>query len=96
MAKFQSWKVKEKVVKKAREIKLKSVKFVHDFSKRTMEKRSSHIQDMIAARKAGKVPYFVNVSKLVVKDRQPIIMLTEKIQPTSKRSLLMLEQPAPL
>ena len=71
VAKFQSWKVKEKVVQKAREVKPDSIKFVNDFSRRTMEKRSSQIQDMIKARKAGKVAYFVNGSKLVIKDRQP-------------------------
>ena len=71
VAKFQSWKVKEKVVRKAREVKLESVKFVNDFSRRTMEKRYNQIQDMINAHKAGKVAYFVNGSKLVIKDRQP-------------------------
>ena len=54
---------------RARELKPISVNFVNDFARRTMEKRSAQIQDLIDARRAGKVAYFVNGSRLVV--RQP-------------------------
>eukprot|EP00794_Sanderia_malayensis_P012576 gene12576-13865_t len=82
VAKFQSWKVKEKVIQKAREVKPASVKFVNDFSRRTMEKRSSRIQEMIDARKAGKLAYFVNGCNLVIKEKQPVS--TQKIKHQNK------------
>ena len=39
MAKIDSWKVKERIVKKARKVKPDGLKFYSDFSQRTLDRR---------------------------------------------------------
>ena len=67
VAKFMSWKQKEQVVRKAREVKPHDVKFVTDFSQRTLSRRHDLVPRMLEARKNGKVAYLIG-SKLIVKD----------------------------
>ena len=43
IAKFLSWKDKEKIVKAARKIKPKQVQFLEDFSQRTLDKRKAMV-----------------------------------------------------
>ncbi len=69
VAKFQSWKQKEMVLKKAREVKPQNIKFVADFSKLTLSRRREQVPDLIKARKAGHTAYFV-ADRLVVKPLQ--------------------------
>ncbi len=47
------------------------MKFLEDFSSRTLEKRKSLIPKLEEARKAGKIAYFV-ADRLVVKDNRQI------------------------
>ena len=47
-----------------------SIKFVDDFSQRTLAKRNSQIPEMLEARKRGKLAYFV-VDKLVIRNKPP-------------------------
>ena len=66
VAKLERWKDKERILKKAREVKPDGVKFLTDLSKRTLDKREEQVPDLIAARKSGKIAYFV-LDKLIVK-----------------------------
>ena len=43
VAKFASWKVKERVVKKAREVRPNNIKFVADLSQKTFDKRDARL-----------------------------------------------------
>ena len=52
IAKIQSWKTKEHILRVARKKKPRSVVFMGDFSKRTSERRRSKIPDMIEARRS--------------------------------------------
>ena len=45
VAKISSWKVKESIVKKARAVRPQSIKFVDDFSQRTLAKRNNQIPE---------------------------------------------------
>ena len=53
------WKDKERILKKARASKPDGVKFLADLSRHTLGKRQELVPDMIAARKSGKIAYFV-------------------------------------
>ena len=68
--KFASWKVKERVLKKAREIGPANIKFVADLSQKTLDKRAAQIDNLKAARSAGKTAYFI-LDRLVIKDKPP-------------------------
>lgn len=68
VAKLKSWKLKEKIVKKAREVRPKSIRFVYDLSQRTLEKRKSQIPEMLNARSKGKIAYFV-MDKLIIRNK---------------------------
>ena len=70
--KMTNWKQKEKVIKKAREIKPANVKFLEDFSQRTLDKRSSLIPKLEEARRVGKIAYFI-ADRLVIKEKPPDI-----------------------
>ena len=59
IAKFQSWKVKENVLKQARRKRPKDVQFVNDYAKRTLERRAERIPKMLEARKNGKIAFMV-------------------------------------
>ena len=55
MAKFSSWKVKENILKKARNIRPANLKFVADFSQKTLAKRAA----LLKARADGKIAFFL-------------------------------------
>ena len=61
-----NWKQKEKVIKKAIEIKPANVKFHEE------EKQSSLIPKLAGARRVGKIAYFI-AEHLVIKDKPPDI-----------------------
>ena len=65
IAKIQSWKVKENILKIARKKKPKNVLFLNDFSQRTLEKRAENIPRMLEERKKGNVA-FLHMDKLIV------------------------------
>ena len=50
VARFESWKQKEKVIKAARAIKPTNIMFLEDCSQRTLERRRMHIPKLIDAR----------------------------------------------
>ena len=68
VAKISKWKIKEMILKKARNVKPEGIKFVADLSQRTLEKRRAKIPDLLQARSEGKVAYFV-LDKLIVKNK---------------------------
>ncbi len=70
VAKFKSWKVKEQILKKAREVRPTSLMFVNDFSQRTLEKRRALIPELEKARKNNKQAFLV-MDRLVVRDKPP-------------------------
>ena len=68
IAKIQSWKTKEHILRVARKKKPRGVVFMGDFSKRTLEGRRSKILDMIEARRNGKTAFMV-MDQLVIFDK---------------------------
>ena len=68
IVKLAKWKVKEKILKEARTIKPDGVKFLNDFSSRTLERRADKIPQLIEARQQGKIAYFI-MDKLIIKNR---------------------------
>lgn len=67
VAKFLSWKQREKVLSFARSKRPDGVSFYPDLSPRTLQRRADQIPDLIQARKEGKVAYFV-LDKLIIKN----------------------------
>ena len=65
-----TWKVKERVLKKAREVRPNNIKFAADLSQKTLDKRAAQIDDLKAARSAGKTAFFI-LDRLVIKDKPP-------------------------
>ena len=51
VAEFQSWKQKEMVLKKAREVKPQNIKFLANFSQLTLNRRRDQVPELIKARK---------------------------------------------
>ena len=72
------------MIKKARETKPANVKFLADFSQRTLDKRSSLIPKLEEARKIGKIAYFI-ADRLVIKDKQPEIDEDDEVTMTKLR-----------
>ena len=70
VAKFASWKAKENVLRKARSIRPKGIKFVADLSPKTMAKREAQVDDLLEARRNGKYAFFV-MDKLIIKEKPP-------------------------
>lgn len=70
VAKMSHWKEREIILKKARELKPEGIKFLPDLSNRTIQKRKEKIPALVAARKAGKIAYFI-LDKLVIKEKPP-------------------------
>ena len=66
ITRLSSWKQKEAILKAAREMKPKEIRFYQDLSTRTLEKRAKKIPDLIAERKRGNTAYLV-LDKLVIK-----------------------------
>ena len=58
VAKFQRWKQKEAVIKDTRKLKPQDVKFVEDFSQKTLLGRNQQIFDLKKARDDGKIAFF--------------------------------------
>ena len=67
---FQSWKDKEMVVKKVRQLKPENIQFYKDYSKRTLDRRKEKIPELIQARKIGKKAFLV-MDPLIVTDAGP-------------------------
>ena len=59
IVRFQSWKDKEMVVKKAGQLKPESIQFYEDYSKRTLDRRKEKIPELIQGRKRGKRSFLV-------------------------------------
>ena len=70
VAKFKDWKQKEKVTSAAKKLRPDGVKFLDDFSKRTLDKRSAQQPELLTARKEGKIAYFA-VNRLIIRDKPP-------------------------
>ena len=71
IAKIQSWKTKEHILRVARKKKPRGVVFMGDFSKRTLERRRSKIPDLIEARRNGKTAFMV-MDQLVIFDKPKV------------------------
>ena len=56
VAKFSSWKQKEKILKIAREKRLDGLFFYPDFSQRTLNRRADQVPQMLEARAQGLHP----------------------------------------
>ena len=85
MAKLVRWKDKERILKKAREVKPDGVKLSADLSKRTLDKREEQVPDLIVAIKSGKIAYFV-LDKLIVKEKPPEVVRKRNNPPSSDDS----------
>ena len=70
VAKIQSWKTKERIIREARIKRPKGVQFLNDFSKHTLERRASHIPEMLEAREQRKVAYMI-MDRLIIRDKLP-------------------------
>ena len=68
VAKFLSWKQREKVLSSARQKRPEGVSFFPDLSQRTLQRRADQIPALIQARKEGKEAYFI-LDKLIIKNR---------------------------
>ena len=81
IVRFQSWKDKEMVVKKARQLKPESIQFYEDYSKRTLDRRKEKIHELIQARKRGKRAFLV-MDRLIVTDAGP--NLRDSVRPNDR------------
>ncbi len=70
VAKFKNWKQKEKVTNAARKLRPDGVKFLDDYSKRTLDKRFAQQSKLLNARKEGKIAYFA-LNRLIIRDKPP-------------------------
>ena len=70
IVRFQLWKDKEMVVKKARQLKPESIQFQEDYLKRTLDRKKEKIPELIQARKRGKRASLVK-DRLSVTDAGP-------------------------
>ena len=68
VCRLRDWKEKERILKCARRIKPDNIFVKEDPSPATLEKRESQRAKMEAAKRAGKIAYFV-LDKLVIRDR---------------------------
>ena len=68
VVKVLSWKQKERVVRKARDVKPPEVKLLADLSQRSLKRRQGVVPKLLEARRNGKVAYFIG-DRLVVKDK---------------------------
>ena len=64
-------KVKENILRVARRKRPEDIMFLHDLSKRTLERRQKLIPEMLQARKQGKIAYMV-MDKLIIHDRKKL------------------------
>ena len=68
VAKFISWKQREKVLSSARQKRPEGVSFFPDLSQRTLQRHADQIPALIQARKEGEEAYFI-LDKLIIKNR---------------------------
>ncbi len=70
VAKLKSYKDRERILSAAKSIRPPDMKFLEDFSQRTLNKRNSLTPKLLEARQKGKLAYFV-AGKLIVRNRLP-------------------------
>ena len=70
VARFESWKQKEKVIKAARAIKPTNIMFLENYSQLTLDRRRVQIPKLIDARKHGMLAFFA-MDRLIIKDKPP-------------------------
>ena len=68
VAKISNLKVKEAVLREARKIKPEGVMFYNDLAKRTLNRRTEQIPEMVKYRKQGLQAYFIR-DRLIVRDK---------------------------
>ena len=68
VARFTSWKQKEAILAKARQVKPKDMKFYQDLSSKTLERHAEQIPRLIQISKEGNIAYFV-LDKLIIHER---------------------------
>ena len=68
VSRLRDWKERETILKFARKIKPDNIFVKEDLSPATLEKKESQRAKMEAAKRAGKIAYFV-LDKLVIRDR---------------------------
>ena len=68
VVKISNWKVKEAVFREARTMKPKSVMCYSDLAKRTLNRRTVQIPEMVKYRKQGLQALFIR-DRLIVKDK---------------------------
>ena len=68
VVKMSNWKVKEAVLQEARKIRPEGVMFYNDPAKRTLNRRTEQIPEMVKYRKQGLQAYFI-WDRLIVKDK---------------------------
>ena len=66
---FLSWKQKERVVRKARDVKPPEVKFLADLSPRSLKRIQDLVPTLVEARRNGKMAYFIG-DRLVIQDKK--------------------------
>ena len=57
IAKIKNWKQKESIIKAAKLIRPDGIKFIEDFSQRTLDKRNALVPKLKEAREAGKLAF---------------------------------------
>ena len=68
VCRLRDWKERETILKSARRIKPDNIFVKEDLSPVTLEKRENQRPKLEAAKRAGKIAYFV-LDKLVIRDR---------------------------
>ena len=81
VAKISSWKVKENILRETRRKRPEDIMFLHDLSKRTLERRQELIPEMLEARKQGKIAYMTmdKISSLFTTERN-LMMTTQTMK----------------
>ena len=68
VCKFNSYKAKEAILRKARRIKPKGLNIFEDLAEATMEKKRAQLPQLKQAKAQGKLAYF-SLDKLIITDR---------------------------
>ena len=85
VAKFKDWKQKEKVTNAAKKLRPDGVKFLDEFSKRTLNKRFAQQPVLLNARKEGKIAYFA-VNRPIIRDKPPENNMHKERQSTEQHT----------
>lgn len=70
VCRLRDWKQKEGILRAARQTKPSGLFVSEDLAAETLDKRSSQLDKLKEAKRAGKIAYFV-LDRLIVKDRPP-------------------------